>query len=83
MTRTQIQCPDPLYQPLKSIAERHHWSLAGVRRQAADHFVTGFPDSPHPRIEWQFATLDCGGDFLTDPACLHLEAAAIAACSGS
>lgn len=82
MTRTQIQFPDPLYQRLKGIAQRHHWSLAEVMRQAAEQFATRFPESPPPRTGWQFPMLDCGGDFLVDPARLRPEADAIAARSG-
>ncbi len=79
MTRTQIQFPDPLYQRLKEIAERQDWSLSEVMRKAAEHFITRFPEEPKPREVWRFPTLDCGGDFLTDPAKLHPEAEAISA----
>ncbi len=78
MTRTQIQFPDPLYLRLKTIAEQQDWSLAEVMRKAAEHFVARFPDGPKPRATWSFPTLDCGGDFLTDPAALRPEADAIA-----
>ena len=77
MTRTQIQFPDPLYQRLKEIAERQDWSLSEVMRKAAEQFVTRFPESPQPKAVWRFPTLDCGGDFLTDPAALRPEADAI------
>lgn len=77
MTRTQIQFPDPLYQRLKEIAERQDWSLSEVMRKAAEHFVTRFPEGPKPKAIWRFPTLDCGGDFLTDPASLWPEADAI------
>ncbi len=83
MTRTQIQFPDPLYQRLKAIAEQQDWSLAEVMRKAAEHFVTRFPESEKNRARWTFPILDCGGDFLTDPATLHLEADAIDQRSGS
>ncbi|MDB6005602.1 MAG: hypothetical protein JWR15_2589 [Prosthecobacter sp.] len=79
MTRTQIQFPDPLYQRLKEIAERQDWSLSEVMRKAAEHFITRFPEDPKPRAVWRFPTLDCGGDFVTDPAKLHAEADAILA----
>lgn len=77
MTRTQIQFPDPLYQRLKAIAEERDWSLAEVMRKAAEHFVSRFPEPSGPRTAWTFPTLDCGGDFLTDPAALQPEADAI------
>ncbi|MCX6866329.1 MAG: hypothetical protein NTV46_08970 [Verrucomicrobia bacterium] len=73
MTRTQIQFPDPLYQRLKAIADEQDWSLAEVMRKAAEHFVSRFPEQPRPRAAWKFPTLDCGGDFLTDPATLRPE----------
>jgi hypothetical protein len=73
MTRTQIQFPDPLYQRLKAIADEQDWSLAEVMRKAAEHFVSRFPEHPRPRAAWKFPTLDCGGDFLTDPATLRPE----------
>ncbi len=74
MTRTQIQFPEPLYQRLKEIAERQDWSLSEVMRKAAEHFVTRFPEGPKSREIWRFPTLDCGGDFLTNPARLRPEA---------
>ncbi len=77
MIRTQIQFPDPLYHRLKSIAEQQDWSLAEVMRKAAEHFVSRFPESEKPGVEWAFPTLDCGGDFLTDPASICPEADAI------
>lgn len=83
MIRTQIQFPDPLYQRLKTIAEQQDWSLSEVMRKAAEHFVTRFPEDPQPRAVWRFPTLDCGGDFLTDPASLRPEAEAILQRSGS
>jgi hypothetical protein len=82
MTRTQIQFPDPLYQRLKAIADQQDWSLAEVMRKAAEHFVSRFPESPTPRTAWKFPTLECGGDFLTDPASLRPEADAISKRSG-
>ena len=83
MTRTQIQFPDPLYQRLKEIAERQDWSLSEVMRKAAEHFVDRFPDEPKAKAVWRFPTLDCGGDFLVDPASLRPEADAILQRSGS
>jgi len=77
MTRTQIQFPDPLYQRLKEIAERQDWSLSEVMRKAAEHFVSRFPTEPKAKPAWSFPTLDCGGDFLTDPATLRPEVEAI------
>lgn len=77
MTRTQIQFPEPLYERLKEIAEQQDWSLSEVMRKAAEHFVTRFPEGPKPKNVWRFPTLDCGGDFLTDPAQLRPEADAI------
>lgn len=77
MTRTQIQFPDPLYHRLKEIAERQDWSLADVMRKAAEQFVTRFPEGPKRSNTWRFPTLDCGGDFLADPAGIHPEAEAI------
>jgi hypothetical protein len=77
MTRTQIQFPEPLYQRLKEIAERQDWSLSEVMRKAAEHFITRFPEGPKPKNVWRFPTLDCGGDFLADPAILKPEADAI------
>lgn len=83
MTRTQIQFPDPLYQRLKSIAEQQDWSLAEVMRKAAEHFVSRFPEPEKKREAWSFPMLDCGGDFLTDPANARPEADAILERSGS
>jgi hypothetical protein len=77
MTRTQIQFPEPLYQRLKEIAQQQDWSLSEVMRKAAEHFVTRFPEGPQAKAVWRFPTLDCGGDFLTDPANLRPEADAI------
>jgi hypothetical protein len=77
MTRTQIQFPDPLYQRLKAIADARDWSLAEVMRKAAEHFANRFPEPPGTRTEWIFPTLDCGGDFLTDPASQRPEADAM------
>jgi hypothetical protein len=74
MTRTQIQLPDPLYQRLKVIAEQQDWSLSEVMRKSAEHFITQFPGEPKPKAVWRFPILDCGGDFLTDPANLRPEA---------
>ena len=68
MIRTQIQFPDPLYRRLKEIAAAQDWSLSEVMRKAAEHFVTRFPDQPVARASWTFPTLDCGGDYLADPA---------------
>lgn len=83
MIRTQIQFPDPLYHRLKKIAESQDWSLSEVMRKAAEHFVTRFPEDPKPKAIWRFPTLDCGGDFLTDPAQLLHEADAILQRSGA
>jgi hypothetical protein len=73
MTRTQIQLPDPLYVRLKKIAELQDWSLSEVIRKAAEHFITRFPEDPQPSSAWTFPTLECGGDFLTDPASFRPE----------
>lgn len=83
MIRTQIQFPEPLYQRLKDIAEQQDWSLSEVMRKAAEHFVTRFPEDPKPKAVWQFPTIDCGGDFLADPATMRPEADAILQRSGS
>jgi len=83
MTRTQIQFPDPLYQRLKTIAEQQDWSLAEVMRKAAEHFVNRFPEPEQSRSLWNFPILDCGGDFLIDPASLRPEADAVHQRSGS
>ena len=74
MRRTQIQFPDPLYRRLKEIADRQDWSLSEVMRKAAEHFISRFPEDSMPKALWRFPTLDCGGDFLTDPASLGSEA---------
>lgn len=74
MIRTQIQFPDPLYRRLKEIAEQQDWSLSEVMRKAAEHFVERFPQSDQPQDGWIFPTLDCGGDFLMDPAPCNIEA---------
>jgi hypothetical protein len=73
MLRTQNQFPEPLHQRLKVIAEQQDWSLSEVMRKAAEHFINRFPKEPKPKAVWRFPTLDCGGDFLTDPAKLILE----------
>ena len=72
MTRTQIQLPDPLYQRLKGIAVQQDWSLSEIMRKTAEHFITRFPEDPKPKAAWRFPTLDCGGDFVTDPVNIHL-----------
>jgi hypothetical protein len=77
MTRTQIQFPEPLYQRLKEIAEQQDWSLSEVMRKAAEHFINRFPEEPKAKNVWHFPTLDCGGDFITDPARLQPEADAL------
>ncbi len=77
MTRTQIQFPDPLYHRLKAIAEQQDWSLAEVMRKAAEHFVARFPTPEPGRTTWRFPTLDCGGNFITDPASFRPETDAI------
>lgn len=77
MIRTQVQFPDPLYKRLKEIAEQQDWSLSEVMRKAAEHFVSRFPPSPGCKDTWQFPVLDCGGDFLRDPANVSCEAEAI------
>lgn len=82
MTRTQIQFPDPLYKRLKEIAEKQDWSLAEVMRKAAEHFVSRFPEYEKAPTTWNFPTLDCGGDFLTDPADMRVEVEAVHQRSG-
>jgi predicted transcriptional regulator len=77
MIRTQIQFPDPLYRRLKEIAEQKDWSLSEVMRKAAEHFVERFPPTENIHEGWQFPTLDCGRDFLVDPALICSEADAI------
>jgi hypothetical protein len=77
MIRTQVQFPDPLYRRLKEIAEQQDWSLSEVMRKAAEHFVERFPRQAELNGHWQFPTLDCGGDFLLDPALVNSEADAI------
>jgi hypothetical protein len=77
MTRMQIQLPDELYRRLKEIAEQKGWSLAEVVQKAGEQFVSLFPEEPQTKVTWRFPTLDCGGDFLTDPASLRPEAYAI------
>jgi hypothetical protein len=83
MTRTQIQLPDPLYHRLKVIAKQQDWSLSEVMRKAEEHFITRFPEAPKRKAVWRFPTLDCGGDFLSDPASLRPEAEAILQRCGS
>lgn len=82
MIRTQVQFPGPLYERLKAIAAQHDWSLAEVVRKAAEHFASRFPKEPTSRAAWQFPTLDCGGEFLIDPAEMRLEVDAILKRSG-
>ncbi len=77
MIRTQIQFPDPLYKRLKEIAAQQDWSLSEVLRKAAEHFVDRFPSHADGEDDWQFPMLDCGGDFLSDPALVSCEADAI------
>ncbi len=77
MIRTQVQFPDPLYKRLKEIAIQKDWSLSEVMRKAAEHFVERFPSQSTVAVEWQFPTLDCGGDFLMDPALVAPETEAI------
>ena len=83
MIRTQIELPEALYQRLTEIAARQDWSLSEAMCQAAEHFVTRFPEGPLPKAVWRFPTLDCGGDFLTDPVHLRPEVDAIFHRSGS
>lgn len=77
MIRTLVQFPDPLYRRLKEIAAQQDWSLSEVMRKAAEHFVERFPVTATDRAGWQFPTIDCGGDFLIDPATVCAEADAI------
>ena len=77
MIRTNVQFPEPLYRRLKQIAEQQDWSLSEVMRKAAEHFVERFPSRNETADNWQFPTLDCGGDFLLDPAKVPPEADAI------
>lgn len=58
-------------------------ALSEVMRKAAEHFITRFPEAPKPKAVWRFPTLDCGGDFLSDPASLRPEADANLERSGS
>jgi hypothetical protein len=51
--------------------------------KAAEHFITRFPEEPKSKAVWRFPTLNCDGDFLTDPTCLQPEADAILQRSGS
>ena len=37
-------------------------------RKAAEYFVTRFLEDLAPKKVWRFPILDCGGDFLIDPA---------------
>lgn len=76
MTRTQIQLPDPLYRRLKEVAACNDWSLAEVIRRAAELYVQRFP-ADQSRDRWTFPTVDVGGEFLTDPSELRVEAEAI------
>ncbi len=46
-------------------------------RKAAEHFVARFPEEPQPKKVWRFPTIDCGGDYLVDPASLRPEVDAI------
>jgi hypothetical protein len=55
------------------IAEQQDWSFSEVMRKAAEHFIVRFPEDPEPKAVWRFPTLDCGGDFLTDPASLRTD----------
>lgn len=55
------------------MAQQQDWSLAEVLRKAAEQFVSRFPENPDAPDVWQFPTLDCGGDFLTDPTHSHPE----------
>ena len=77
MVRTQVQFPDPLYKRLKAIAAQHDWSLAEELRKAAEQFSSRFPVDAPSREAWQFPMLDCGGEFLVDPAQLRPESDAI------
>lgn len=77
MIRTQIQFPDPLYRRLKEIAQKQDWSLAEVMRKAAEQFVERFPNYSDDAEVWNFPSLDCGGDYLVDPARVSPEADAI------
>jgi hypothetical protein len=77
MTRIQIRFPDPLCQRLKEIAGQREWSAPEVMRKVAEQFVRRFPEEQMPRAKWRFPTLDCGGDFFTDPATIRLEADSI------
>lgn len=76
MIRTQIQFPAPLYKRLKEIAQQQGWSLSEVLRKAAEHFVDRFPARFDGKETWRFPVLDCGGDFLRDPATVNCEAEA-------
>jgi hypothetical protein len=75
MIRTQIQFPDPLFRRLEAIALEQSWSLSETMQKAAEQFVDRFPNRPEDPVEWQFPILDCGGDFLRDPATAGQESA--------
>lgn len=74
MTSVEVELPDPLYQRLQEIAERHDWSLSEVMGKAAENFAARFPEEPAATVVWRFPKLDCGGNFLADPARLRPEA---------
>lgn len=74
MIRTQIQLPDPLYKRAKDVAVLRDWSLAEVVRRALEHYVDRFSDELPSGGTWEFPVLDFGGDYLVDPAALHVEA---------
>ncbi|HND53592.1 MAG TPA: hypothetical protein PLV92_14385 [Pirellulaceae bacterium] len=77
MIQTQIQFPDSLFRRLEEIAEQQDWSLSDVIQKAAESFIERFPSPVDTRNTWQFPTLDCGGDFLVDPAKTSVETDAI------
>ncbi len=77
MVRTQIQLPDPLYKRAKDVAVLRDWSLAEVVRRALERYVDRFADELPSGGDWAFPTLDFGGDYLVDPALVHVEAEAV------
>lgn len=74
MTRTQIQFPDPLYRRLREVADMNDWPLAEVVRRATELYVQRFPEYDSVDEQWTLPVIDAGGEYLIDPAELHVEA---------
>lgn len=77
MTRTKSSSPTRCFSGSKTAPSSRIGRFRKSCAKAAEHSIISVPEDPKPKAVWRFPTLDCGGDFLTDPASLRPEADAI------